>query len=73
MRVAIAVAIGIALSSLGCHRSPPATVASTDAPRMDSATIERLCVSPDSVRAGTAACVLKDQARIRVYGPPRTP
>ena len=29
---------------------------------MDSATIERLCAKPDSVRAGTAECVLKDQS-----------
>jgi hypothetical protein len=29
---------------------------------MDSATIYRLCAKPDSVRAGKAECVLKDQS-----------
>ena len=32
---------------------------------MDSAEIDRLCVSPDSVRAGRTACVLKDQSAPR--------
>jgi hypothetical protein len=31
-------------------------------PPFDSATIERLCVQPDRVRAGWAECVLKDQS-----------
>jgi hypothetical protein len=32
--------------------------------KMDSATIERLCVHPDSVRAGRIECVLKDQSTL---------
>jgi hypothetical protein len=32
--------------------------------KMDSATIERLCVHPDSVRAGRIECVLKDQSAL---------
>ena len=46
-----------------CHRSaakPSQEVAARVA--MDSATIERLCAHPDSVRAGLAECVLKDQS-----------
>jgi hypothetical protein len=45
--------------------------------QMDSATIERLCVHPDSVRSGRAACVLQDQSasppgkRIEKPAPPR--
>ena len=35
--------------------------------QMDSATIERLCVHPDSVRAGRAECVLKDQSEAPQY------
>jgi hypothetical protein len=31
-------------------------------PRLDSATIERLCVRPERVQAGWAECVLKDQS-----------
>jgi hypothetical protein len=45
------------------------------AAEMDSATIERLCVQPDSVRAGRAECVLKDQSpspqyRLKPVTPP---
>ena len=40
---------------------------------MDSATIERLCAKPDSVRAGKAECVLKDQSPPARPLPPRTP
>jgi hypothetical protein len=43
--------------------------------QMDSATIDRLCVHPDSVRAGRAECVLKDQSespqyRLKPVSPP---
>ena len=50
----------IALNS--CHRATakPSQVAARAA--MDSATIERLCAHPDSVRAGLAECALKDQS-----------
>ena len=37
------------------------------AAEMDSATIERLCMHPDSVRAGRAECVLKDQSASPQY------
>ena len=33
------------------------------AAQLDSATIERLCMQPDSVRAGRAECVLQDQSQ----------
>ena len=51
-----------------CHHAPaknlatPPTVARV---AMDSAEIERLCTAPDSVRAGKADCVLKDQSAPR--------
>jgi len=50
----------IALNS--CHRATakPSQIATRAA--MDSATIERLCAHPDSVRAGLAECVLLDQS-----------
>ncbi len=41
---------------------------------MDSAEINRLCIAPDSVRAGRVACVLKDQSAprpVRPQTPPR--
>jgi hypothetical protein len=41
----------------------PATTRTAQASTMDSATIERLCLRPDSVRAGRAPCVLRDQSR----------
>ena len=34
------------------------------AAQMDSATIERLCIHPDSVRARRIECVLKDQSTL---------
>lgn len=43
---------------------------------MDSATIERLCQRADSVRAGLAACVLRDQSQprgVRPIAPPPPP
>jgi hypothetical protein len=33
----------------------------------DSATVRRPCVAPDSVLAGRAACVLRNQAAFRVF------
>ena len=64
---------------IGCSRqhSSPQQVAirTVSTAQMDSATIERLCVHPDSVRAGRAECVLKDQSaetwqRLKPVTPP---
>lgn len=54
-----------AAMSGGCRQAPaPHTPASSPrTARMDSAEVERLCASPDLVRAGRADCVLKNQAR----------
>ena len=63
----------------GCHHRQPQTQSLTAArPRLalDSAEIERLCVHPDSVRAGRADCVLKDQGVMgerRLKAPPAPP
>ena len=54
----------------------PAGVRTAQRAAMDSATIERLCLRPDSVRAGRAACVLRDQSRgpwLRQPDPPASP
>jgi hypothetical protein len=43
---------------------------------LDSAEIDRLCIHPDSVRAGKADCVLKDQSARpgeRLKSPPAPP
>lgn len=40
---------------------------------LDSATIERLCEHPDSVRAGTKDCILKDQRYQQTRRPDRKP
>lgn len=58
--------IGIGtLAVVGCHHRAAKTVAMKAAPRvaMDSVAIARLCAQPDSVLAGRADCVLKDQSR----------
>lgn len=63
----------------GCHHRQPTTqspVTTRPGVVMDSAEIERLCVHPDSVRAGRADCVLKDQgvrAERRLEAPPTPP
>lgn len=56
-------------ASAACRQAPAPRRISSDSRSavMDSAEVERLCASPDSVRAGTAACVLRNQGR-----PPRT-
>ena len=58
------VGIGM-LAVVGCHHQAATTTAMKVAPRvaMDSVEIARLCTQPDSVRAGRADCVLKDQSR----------
>ena len=56
--------------------TPPRTAArppATRVSRLDSATIERLCEQPDSVRAGTKDCVLKDQTYQQTRRPMRKP
>jgi len=54
------------LIACGRHHSAPQRVAmqarTVSGAKLDSATIERLCMHPDSVRAGRADCVLKDQS-----------
>ena len=55
----------IALPLASCHggsRSSDSERANRVA-RMDSATANRICASPDSVLAGTKECVLRDQGR----------
>ena len=51
-------------AAMACAPAPsPSTTTPVGArPQLDSATIERLCVRPDWVRAGWAECVLKDQS-----------
>lgn len=48
----------------GCAQAPvPRAASGAFRPaRMDSADVHRLCVSPDSVRAGRIECVLSNQA-----------
>jgi hypothetical protein len=41
--------------------------------QFDSATIDRLCVRPDLVRTGIAACVLKDQSPPLRFAPVKPP
>jgi hypothetical protein len=57
----------LTLALLGCHgaaqREPES--APQRAALMDSSTIHRLCVEPDSVLAGGRSCVLLDQRLIR--------
>ena len=75
--------VGTMVSLAGCNRSPapmrtaeePAALRARPVAGLDSATIEKLCVAPDSVRAGKAECVLKDQsapAPQRAPAPPST-
>ena len=64
------------LGSAGCRPARESSTATESASRvaMDSAEIERLCAEPDSVRAGRADCLLKDQSPPRVRRPqPSTP
>ena len=74
--------IGITVSLVGCNRTPaptrtaeqPTALRARPAAGLDSATIEKLCVAPDSVRAGKAECVLKDQsAELRRLEPQPAP
>ena len=62
------------LAGAGCHHTRPTvkTAGAKGVPRvaMDSAEIERVCAHPDSVRAGLADCVLRDQSP---PGQPRLP
>ena len=71
--------IVLLLIACGRHHSAPQRVAmqarTISTAQLDSATIERLCLHPDSVRAGRADCVLKDQStlpsqRVKPVTPP---
>jgi hypothetical protein len=67
------------LIACGRQHSAPQRVAmqarTISTAQLDSATIERLCMHPDSVHAGRADCVLKDQSAPppgrRLEKPPR--
>jgi hypothetical protein len=55
---------------VGCRSAPPQeTMRSAARGRaMDSATVKRLCVAPDSVLAGHRSCELLDQRpRVKVF------
>jgi len=75
--------VAIALTSMlaACTHPPKsdsgegqsAALTKTRASAMDSATIERLCQRSDSVRAGLAACVLRDQSQPPVGRPVAPP
>ena len=78
------VAVGLASMLTACTRppqsdsgeKPSAALSNAQLAAMDSATIVRLCQRPDSVRAGLAACVLRDQSRsplVRPVAPPSPP
>lgn len=72
----LAIGFAFVLFSVACHRPPSARVAAAGPPGFDSATTERLCEAPDSVRAGTRSCVLRDQAArvVPIFrGPRRVP
>jgi hypothetical protein len=61
-----------------CHHAPAKamrTLPMAARAGMDSAEIDRLCLAPDSVRAGKADCVLKDQSAPlqRLPQPPSAP
>jgi len=53
------------LVALGCHSAPRQSTADhvSRVATMDTATVRRICQSPDSVIAGTKDCVLLDQGR----------
>ena len=70
----LALILGIATAA--CRQSPvkaAANQATAARVAMDSAEIDRLCLAPDSVRAGQIGCVLKDQSaprQVRRQSPP---
>lgn len=72
-------AVLAALAAGACARA--ATPADTLVPAasagrfagLDSGSVRRLCAEPDSVLAGRAACVLRDQARPAPVRPPPEP
>jgi len=78
-RVLQAASVIAVVAIAGCHHSQPKTqslAAAHSRAAMDSAEIERLCLHPDSVRAGRADCVLKDQGvrpERRLEAPPAPP
>ena len=60
------VLLGVAV--LGCHNASPREHIEAPARTvaMDSSVVRRLCAQPDSVLAGRAICVLRDQSFERV-------
>src|SRR4051812_3827909 len=61
---------------IGCHRTVTTPMSATPAATrvaLDSAEIDRLCLRPDSVRAGLAECVLKDQSPPPLHKPLEKP
>ncbi len=82
MRTHLGLMLVVTLSA--CNHAPSNASRATEssplrtaqASAMDSATIARLCLRPDSVRTGRAPCVLKDQSRspsLRQPDPPASP
>ena len=67
--------LGAAIACAAPGPSPSMAAPVRSRPALDSATVERLCVRPDWVRAGWAECVLKDQSppleAVRRPPPPR--
>jgi hypothetical protein len=63
------------LLAIGCHGAarPADEQGVSRVATMDSATVRRICQSPDSVIAGTKDCVLLDQSRRRDPQRLRTP
>ena len=63
-RAALLALSATAFALTACQHAQPRAQAIGSTPSraaMDSAEIYRLCLHPDSVRAGKADCVLKDQ------------
>jgi hypothetical protein len=56
------VVLGLAIAA--CHNAPPREDLETPARQfaMDTSVVRRLCAAPDSVLAGRATCVLRDQS-----------
>ena len=71
------VGIGVLIIALSaCHPTVAKSTRTASRVKMDSATVERLCVHPDSVRAGLIECVLQDQSqppgkRLERVSPPK--
>ena len=79
IRARTAASFTAAFALAACNHAPPrsqAIVPAASRVALDSAEIARLCAHPDSVRAGLADCVLKDQSargEKRLESPPAPP